>query len=498
MNLNYNPDILTCLANLSTDEVFTSPSLVNEVLDTLPDELWSNPKATFLDPTCKSGIFLREIARRLIRGLETKLPNLQERLNHIFKNQLFGIALTEMTALIARRSVYCSKDANGKFSICSEFTENNGNILLSRLKHSWDGEQCKFCKASKSVYERGDELENHAYEFIHTLEPERIFKMKFDVIVGNPPYHLSDSGESTGSSPIYQLFVQQAKKLEPKYIAMIIPSRWFAGGKGLDDFRNEMLNDPRIAKLVDYPITADVFPGLKVIGGVCYFLWASSHHGGCEVITKMNGEVDIMTRPLNQFDTFVRFNKAISILDKVGAKKYQLMSDRVSTQKPFGLRTYEQPTGRGSVTLYANKKIGKIEKIAITKNIPLIKKWKVFISMGYGEGGETREYPRMILGKPIVAAPGSACTETYLIVDSFDNEVEAQNLAHFLRTKFIRFLIGLRKNTQHITKDRFKFVPILSMKSKWTDDRLYKLFKISVDEIKFIDSIIRPMDLPNE
>jgi len=493
INVNYNPDILSCLANLSTDEVFTSPLLVNEILDSLPSDLWTNSKTKFLDPCCKSGVFLREIAKRLIKGLEEDFPDLQKRLDHIFVNQLYGIPLTEMTALISRRSLYCSKIANGPHSICKSFKSEYGNISYSKIKHSWNGNQCIFCKASKTVYERGDELESHAYEFLHEIEDKDIFNMKFDVILGNPPYHLSDSGESTGSSPIYQLFVQQAKKLKPRYLLMIIPSRWFAGGKGLDEFRSEMLGDNRISKLVDYPITADVFPGLKVIGGVCYFLWDSKHTGECEVTTKMNGQADTIKRPLNQFDTFVRFNKAISIIEKVNLKKYGAFSENVSTQKPFGLRTYEQPTGKGKITLYANKKVGKIEKSALTKNLELLDKWKVLISMGYGEGGETKEYPRMILGKPIIAPPGSACTETYLVVGSFDTEDEANNLDCYLRTKFVRFLVGLRKNTQHITKDRFKFVPNLRMTNQWTDEKLYRHFKITYEEAQFIDTIIKPM-----
>lgn len=318
--------------------------------------------------------------------------------------------------------------------------------------------------------------------------------MKFDVIIGNPPYQLSDAGESTGSSPIYHYFVEQAKKLQPRYLTMIIPSRWFAGGKNLDDFRDAMLNDGHISHLVDYPIASDVFPGVKIIGGVCYFLWERDYHGECEVTTHMNNVADTMKRPLNQFDTFVRFNKAISILQKVKAKNYPSMSEQVSTQKPFGLRTFVRPTGKGTITLYANKAVGKIEKSEISTGLEMIGKWKVFISMAYGEGGEARDYPRMITGKPIVAPPNSACTETYIVIGTYSNEIEAINLATYLRTKFLRFLVGLRKNTQHITKDRFAFVPQLPMTTNWTDEKLYAHFGLSKDEIGFIEEIIRPME----
>lgn len=322
--------------------------------------------------------------------------------------------------------------------------------------------------------------------------------MKFDVIIGNPPYHISDAGDSTGSSPIYHKFVEQAKKLKPRYLTMIIPSRWFAGGKGLDAFRDIMLHDHHISKLVDYPIASDVFPGVKVIGGVCFFLWERDCKGLCQVTTHMNDKTDSMTRPLDEFDIFVRFNQAIPILKKVLEKNYPSMSEQVSRQKPFGLRTFVKPKEQGNITLYANKAIGKINKSEIAVGTEILNKWKVLISMGYGEGGEAREYPRMIMGKPIVAAPPSACTETYLVVGAYDSKSEADNLAFYLSTRFLRFLVGLRKNTQHITKDRFTFVPLLSMRKKWTDEELYVHFGLTVDEIAFIESMVRPMDTNTE
>jgi site-specific DNA-methyltransferase (adenine-specific) len=498
IKINYNPDILSCLANLSTDEVFTPPHVANSILDLLPNNIWNNKSIKFLDPVSKSGIFLREITKRLMIGLESQIPNANQRINHILKEQVYGISPTELTALLTRRSLYCSKTANNDFSICSEFNDESGNILYKKIEHSWTNGHCHYCGANADVYARSSELENHAYNFIHTHEPERIFNMKFDVIVGNPPYHLSDTGEGVGSSAIYHLFIRQAKKLNPSYLAMIIPSRWFAGGKGLDQFRREMLEDKRISNLVDYPITSDVFPGLKVIGGVCYFLWEKNYNGLCNVTTRMQGQSDSMLRNLDQYDTFVRFNKAISILDKVSLKKYSSLSEKVSTQKPFGLRTYEQPTGKGGITLYANKNVGKIPKANITNGLHMLDKWKILISMGYGEGGETREYPRMILGRPIIAAPNSACTETYIVVNYFDSEKEAKNLDSYLRTKFLRFLVGLRKNTQHITRDRFKFVPDLSMKINWNDEKLFKHFNLSSEEIDFINTIIRPMEAFDE
>ena len=264
--MNYNPDVLSCLANLSNDEVFTPPTVVNRMLDMLPSELWSNPEATFLDPVSKTGVFLREIAKRLMEGLKEQIPDVQERANHIFTKQLYGIAITELTSLLGRRSLYCSKTANGKYSVCTEFADEQGNLRYTPMKHVWENGRCRFCGASQEVYEKDREgLETHAYQFIHTVHPEKIFNMRFDVIIGNPPYQLEDGGgRESAAIPLYNMFVLQAKKLNPRYLTMIIPARWYSAGRGLDNFRNEMLHDNHMMDLHDFPETKECFPGLNI------------------------------------------------------------------------------------------------------------------------------------------------------------------------------------------------------------------------------------------
>lgn len=363
---NYNPDVLTCLANLSNDEVFTPPNLANQILDLLPATIWQDRNARFLDPVCKSGVFLREIAKRLMVGLETQIPDRQQRINHIYKNQLFGIAITELTGLLSRRSVYCSKTANGKYSVCDSFKNEQGNILYNRTEHTWKGGYCTYCGISQEALDRGDELETYAYQFIHTKTPESIFKMRFDVVVGNPPYQLSDGGPSKSASPIYNLFIEQAKKLNPRYLTMIVPSRWFAGGKGLDKFREAMLNDNRLKKLVDFPDATDVFPGVDIAGGVCYFLWEREYAGPCEVVNIHKSVAKSSVRPLNEFSTFIRYGTAVPIIKKVLALKESNMSTQVSSRKPFGLATNARPMKKGDLTLVWNGGTGPYESTNVT------------------------------------------------------------------------------------------------------------------------------------
>ncbi len=370
---NYNPDVLSCLANLSSDEVFTPPQLANQMLDLLPPDLWSNPKARFLDPACKTGVFLREIARRLDKGLESQILDRQERINHIMKNQLFGIAITELTGLMSRRTLYCSKTANGRFSICTAFDTEEGNIRFRRIEHTWKDGRCVFCGASEANYARGAELETHAYEFIHTENPEEIFKMKFDVIIGNPPYQLSDAGYGRSAAPIYDKFIDQAKKLNPRYLVMIVPARWYSGGKGLDEFRDRMLKDERIREIYDFPDATDVFPGVQIKGGICYFKRDRDHPGLCRVVNHISGQQFEMQRSLREpgAETFIRYNNAISIIRKVRRLGEPSIKDIVSSRKPFGFPTNYKGKPRpfqGTVKLYQNGGVGWIERNVVTQN----------------------------------------------------------------------------------------------------------------------------------
>lgn len=306
--MNYNPDVLSCLANLSNDEVFTPPAVVNQMLDLLPQELFASPKTKFLDPATKSGVFLREITKRLIKGLENEIPDLRERVDHILQTQVFGIATTELTSLVARRSLYCSKYPNCKYSV-SKFDTVEGNIRFRALKHTFVNGRCKWCGASASQFDRDASLESHAYEFIHTSHPEEIFNMKFDVIISNPPYQMTTGGSKAQAIPLYHRFVTQARNMNPRFLIMIIPDRWFSGGFGLSEFRNEMLNDTRIRAIYDYSLASDCFPGVDIPGGVCFFKWDRDNSGLCDVTVYSEGKESRLIRPLLEkgCDVFIKY-----------------------------------------------------------------------------------------------------------------------------------------------------------------------------------------------
>jgi site-specific DNA-methyltransferase (adenine-specific) len=507
-----NPDVLTCIANLSNDEVFTPPEFANRMLDTLADAwatnggpgLWADSSVRFLDPCTKSGVFLREITSRLTKGLAAEIPDLQKRVDHILTKQVFGIGITNLTSLLARRSVYCSKHANGPHSIAKAFPNDTGNIWFERMEHTWVEGRCRFCGASKKTLDRGEAFETHAYAFIHTNDIKtRVAElfgddMQFDVVIGNPPYQLDDGGYGTSAAPIYQLFVEKAIDLDPRYAVFVTPSRWMAGGKGLDKYRERMLTDKRMRNIVDYPKLYEGFPGVKIRGGISYFLWDREHSGPCTVQTIWDGQPTgpAVARHLDAYNILVRRNEAVPILEKVRAKKEPTLDQRVSSRKPFGFATNfmgkPSPAGlKNPVKLFANQRGGWVDRKAIVVNPDWIDEWKVLMTAVQGTSAalETK-----FLSRPIIADPGTACTETYLVAGHFGSETEAVNYAKYLRTRFVRFLVSLRKATQHATRDVYAFVPDLPPTREWIDAKLYKRYGLIEAEIAFVESQVAEHD----
>ncbi len=499
----YNPDVLSCLANLSNDEVFTPPEIVNQMLDLLPKELFENPDTKFLDPACKTGVFLREIAKRLIKGLQWQIPDLQERINHIFHNQLYGIAITELTSLLSRRGLYCSKYPNSDFSV-TKFDTTEGNVRYRRINHTWQNGKCIYCGANEQQYSRGNELETHAYEFIHTHKPEELFNMKFDVIIGNPPYQISvnEAGKGLGAIPIYQKFVTQAIKLKPRYLTMIIPSRWFSGGVGLEEFRKMMLNSKQIKKIVDYTESKDCFPGVDVNGGICYFLIDSTYNGPCEFTNISNQVVSTELRALDEFEIFIRRNAAVSIIHKVLAHKERTLdsSGGCSPQTPYGfLSTYEGNAYKTDVyccPMLTSRGWTFVSLDQITKSKETVTMWKPMISKLSCEhaGNPDKNGMYRVISRMELLKPYEICNQSYLTICPSLTQNEGVNIMGYLKTKFVRFLILQTLAGMNLSISNFRFVPWQDFNESWTDEELYAKYGLTQEEIDFIESMIKPME----
>lgn len=494
---NHVPDILDCLAQLSNDEVPTPPKVARAMLDILPSQVWSEPYHRWLDPVSKSGIFLREIAARLLVGLAEWEPDFEKRRDHIFRNMLYGTSITTMTGMISRRSLYCARDASSALSVV-RFDAADGNLPYIPAQHTFVKERCKVCGAPASLEREG--RENYAYSLIHGAYPtEELKHMKFDVIVGNPPYQVGTEGFGATASTIYHRFVQKAISMDPRYVLMITPSRWFTGGKGLDEFRDQMIGDRHIAKLVDNPKLFDCFPGVEIKGGVSYFLWDRSHDGDCEFSTRIDGVIiSTVRRDLRAGSgVVIRDNRAVEIVDKVTASGYPSVEETCTVTKPFGLTMRSNYPGsvpepfEGAIPLIYSNRVGYSRPDQIQRNHQWIDRWKVLLPMaGDGHGREVS----YVLGEPIALAPGSACTQTYFVVGMFDSAEETENFAYYLTTKFVRFLVLQRKVTQHVTPDRFRFVPLVDMTRRWTDADLYEQFGLTDDEAGYIERTIHPRE----
>lgn len=493
----YNPDVLNCLANLSNDEVFTPPALANQVLDMLPQELFSNPKTKFLDPVSKSGVFLREIVKRLDKGLASLIPDNQERIDHIMHNQVYGVAITELTSHISRRSLYCSMRANSEYSV-SHFTNPEGNVQYKALRHTWVGGKCKYCGASQEVYDRSEADEQYAYQFIHTDKPERLFNnMKFDVIIGNPPYQLSDGGNRNSASPIYQHFIFQAERLNPRYLIMIVPSRWYCGGRDLKDLRDTMLKDGHVSLIYDYKRGADCFPGIRAGGGICYFKWEKDYFSNEMIYVSHEEEPVVRKKTEFGLDFFIRDNVARNVAAKVISIDKTMLSSKVWSQKPFGFRTnYVDYKTEGEIKLYTKKEkkgYAYVNKSDVTKNADYIDYWKVVTSRSTSVPEEDNGQV-LRMSQTFIAEPNSVVTESYVVIDVFTDKKEAENCMSYVKTKFFRFLCQPTIVSPDVSNRTFDLVPLQDFSHPWTDDMLYKKYNLDDKEIAFIESMIRPME----
>jgi len=438
-------------------------------------------------------------------GLASAIPDYHERREHIYRNMLYGIAVTELTSLISRRTLYECKDASlSKYSIVT-FDGHEGNIRFPEVNlegKNMKGSNRRLAEAKAKITEG---REAHLHPFLY-MDLHEIFgeDMQFNVIMGNPPYQMQDGG-GTGKSavPLYNLFVDQAKEYEPDLLTFVIPARWYAGGRGLDSFRSTMLSDRKISLLVDYPRCGDVFPGVDIAGGVCFFLRDQQHKGDCLVIP--NGDHSKATlRILNEHDVFIRDDMDVQILEKVQRKEnengWKPMSEVVSTRNFFGIQAHRLPSSifhnstSACDTLLVTKDGDKyIPRCEINKNADTIDYWKTIISKTTADhAGETdKKGLRTMISKPRVIGPQSVCTETYLIVDCFSSHEPAGRLLDYVKSRFFRFLLSLKTPTHNLSQKCFEFVPSLPLDRNWNDKILYEFFDLTDQEIAHIESKIK-------
>ena len=534
-------DILTLFEALNSHEVFTPPRVARTLLALIPETVWSDPSAKLLDPATKTGVFLREAFFRFFNGLEGvgqytdeqgqsyDLNDRQERVNHILKNMLYGIATSELTGYVARRTLYGVMRANTDKQISAleafeqssnfhKWTEQEKYNFVGRNKFNeyydhnlFNTPEYEGFEAEGNIFYPADEvqkivmeeddytIEDTYYPFIDSRTKHskildiRGGTMHFNVVIANPPYQQSDGGAAASAKPIYQDFMQAAFDMKPDLVVMVTPSRWFSGGKGLDQFRESALKDKRFVEIHDFPQSNKLFPSVEIKGGVNYFLWSAKHNGDCTVHRYDNNAelLSVVRRPLllDGMDFFIRDNLAAQIVTKIAAKITKTFDHRVSARKPFGIPTEfrgsPKQTGTHTIKLYQNRGIAYAAPADIKKNQNWLPKYKVIAPYAFGNG----DYKTNIV-KPFVIEPGTACTETYLVFGLFDSEEAANKLIGYMKTKFFHFLLSTIKNTQHGTKKVYQLIPDLSIDRVWTDEQLYAKYDLTQDEIDYIESVI--------
>jgi len=548
-------DILETLKSPNDYEVFTKPDVADTLLKLLPDEIWKSKNLKnlkFLDPGSKSGVFLREIVKKLYKELKGTIENDCERLKHILCNQVYGIGITTKTEIITRRTVYATRFASNRLPIlngpCSRSYPNKCNSKTITCKRNIGTDEClsgygyrlgNVCSVNKSYNDKTNshdmcdklfehdagnivnrtykhtygkdgkciycgmkEDDKHVYPFIHD-DIKTIFggvDMKFDVIIGNPPYQVSDGGHKSSASPIYHKFVTRAIKLSSQYVIMVIPNRWFAGGKGLDEFRKYMINNKHIKRLDDYPDSSIIFPDVDN-AGVCYFLIDKKYQS--DIVEFVSHYADnnshTMNRKLDPFNQGIVFrnNESISIYEKVINKwngKFLFTNKNnsiVSQNAPFGIRSngiWHDNMTTNDIKIYRRNGTSYINKIDIKKNHNLINKWKVLVPT---IGTKSGEYNDQVIYKPTIAEPNSICSETYSVNKSFDTKQEAEYHVSYIWTRFFRFMVSLKKVSQNGSRKVYQFVPNMPANHYYTDKYLYNYFGLTQEEIDYIEKMIR-------
>lgn len=491
---NKTPNRLDCLASLSNDKIITPSPLAYIMNNILPYNFWSNPEHKILNISTKSGNILKHSFDRFFHGLQDYEPDKNKRTKHIIDNMLYGIALDKITAYTSRKTLYGDKDIIG-------------NIFYQPCSHVWDDNKgkCIICDAPCN------NSNNISFPFLY-MSLKEISDMKFDAIIANPPYQINTGSDSINAPAIYHLFIEKAIKISKKVI-MITPTKLYNGGmgKGLQNFRKKMLNDPKISKIIDYPDSKKVFEEVSISGGVSIFFRDEEHNGvGCEIIPEGDTSRAVV-RPLNQFSVFVRDNKSVPIIEKIKkantTNKY--LDKKINARNIFDIETHDFKNisvspknieGIEEICIYHQKRNntnkGWIDKDKVAqKNQDRHNKiydWKVLTKL-VGSVKADQQNTRSVTSIPFIVGPLSCCSATYLVAGTFSTEEEAKRYCAYLKTKFVRFLIAQSAITHLISRERYLFVPDLPMDRQWTDAELYDWAGFTEKEINHIESQIKEM-----
>ena len=470
--------------NESFDDTIEDPVFVNR--GTVTADTLANPDAKILEINSKTGLYPLYVAYSLFRAKMDKIDadkrndkTAEEVWKDVVQNNVFVLCKTEMAKMITQRTLMGYRK--------DKINAHAFDDIIMQLKEKQEQFKKKVTRGSFWNKENGT--------------------MKFDAVVGNPPYQIMDGGNKASAIPVYNIFVDMAKKVKPQYLSMIIPAKWFNGGRGLDLFREHMLNDSSMQILVDFADSQVCFPGVDIAGGICYFLWNKTHSGKCIVKSYNNGLFDEDIRSLNEYKTFIRTPRAIPIINKIQSMpSIKYFDICVSAQRPFGLRTYVKPQGFGDLVLRYNGGKGLYQNNSTIINQDWIPKWKVIMSyLTYDHAGRAdKDGKKRIFSTMEILRPNEICTETYLVIYTSENEVEIQHVLSYMKTKFVRFMVSLVTATQHISKASFRFVPLQDFTENsdidWSksvaeiDQQLYKKYDLSDEEITFIESMIKPME----
>ena len=486
-------------------EVFTPAGTVNAMLDLLPAWVWdAHPSVTFLEPSCGTGNFLVAVLTRKLAAVDAAHtagtlpagPSVDGRVFHGLAalTSIYGVELSPENVL---------GETGARARLVEAFLRWCGATENEATRAEARGIVERNLILGDMLSDGRDSLPLSAYTFDPATRtwshaPATLGAMPLGVILGNPPYQREDAGHGRSATPLYHAFVRHAVALGPGCVLMIVPSRWMAGGKGLDAFRDGMLRDRRLAVLVDHPDSRDVFPSVDIAGGVCELLWLRDHDGPCSVVSEWPGGRTTDVRELSEFDVVIRCPRALAIVRKVRARAQDSMRAMVSARKPYGLDTRARPTrdvNGATVTLRWQNGEGPLPRSAVTRGADTIDAWKVVASYAAFDhaGAPAPDGRRRVLSVVAILPPGTVCNETYLVIGAFDTQREAESLRSYMHTRFFRFLLSLRMCSQHLTRSVYEFVPQQRWDRPWTDEALYAAYGLDAQERAHIEAAIREM-----